>query len=290
MRFAAFKDLTRIEQTLFGLPFVLSGLLLATYHSFEWKVVPWVIPAFMLARVSGMAFNQLIDRDIDARNPRTQNRAIPSGRVSATQARTVAWVALGLFVILCLQINQLTALLSLLAALLLYVYSYLKRVHASCHIILACIHLLGPVMAFSAVVGVWDPSAAFLGAAAAFLILGTDIAYAMQDYEFDSSEGLFSIPSRLGLDKSFLISALAHVLCLLMLFYVGRSAHLPLIYYLIIPLVAGILGYFHYLMHKQRRIHRNFSSIEPYFFFCNVAVSIPVFLFIFVSRLWDVLL
>ncbi len=331
MRLAAFRDLTRFEQTLFGIPFVLSGLLLGSFNFFDWKILTCILTAFMLARISGMAFNQLIDRHIDARNPRTQNRAVPSGRVSVTQARTVAWGALGLFIILCLQMNRLTAVLSVLAAVLLYAYSYMKRVHASCHLVLACIHFLGPVMAFTAVTGTFAPYAAFLGAAAAFSILGTDIVYAMQDYEYDCTEGLFSIPSRLGLEKSLFIAALAHGLCLLMLACLGWSARLPLVYYMILPLIGAVLGYFHFIARQQWRacknfvtIHEppacrgqaylikagvdsypkeainrqdrlpeqvlNFRAIEPYFFFCSVAVSVITLLFILVSRVWAVLL
>ena len=290
MRIAAFRDLTRFEQTLFGLPFVLSGVLLGSYRFFDWKMLLWVIPAFMLARISGMAFNQLIDRHIDARNPRTQNRAIPSGRVSVMQARCVAWGALCLFVAVCLQINGLTALLSLFAAVLLYIYSYMKRVHASCHLILACIHFLGPVMAFSAVTGTWSPSALFLGGAAAFSIIGTDIVYAIQDYAFDCSQGLFSLPSRWGVEKSMLISLMAHCFCLLMLVGTGWSAHLPLIYYLIVPSVGGLLGYFHYLVRRQWHARQSLRELESSFFFCNVGVSSSTLLMIMVSVAWDVLL
>lgn len=290
MRLAAFRDLTRFEQTLFALPFVLSGFILGSFYFFDGKMLPFVIFAFLLARVSGMAFNQLIDRHIDARNPRTQNRALPSGRVSVTQARTVAWGALVLFILLCLQMNRLTAVLSLLAAALLYTYSYMKRVHASCHLVLACIHFLGPVMAFTAVTGIFAPCAAFLGAAAALSILGTDIVYAMQDYEFDCAEGLFSIPARLGLEKSLFIAAMAHALCLLMLVCLGWSIHLPLVYFLTLPIIGIVLGYFHYLVHKQWRTCKHFRPVEAYFFFCNVAVSGFTLLFILVSRVWAVLL
>ena len=290
MRLAAFRDLTRFEQTLFGLPFVLSGFLLGSFQGFDWKMLLLVMLAFLLARVSGMAFNQLIDRHIDARNPRTQNRALPSGRVSVIQARVVAWAALSLFIILCLQMNPLTAVLSLLAAALLYAYSYMKRIHASCHLVLGCIHFLGPVMAFTAVTGIFAPCAALLGAAAALSILGTDIVYAIQDQDFDCAEGLFSIPSRLGLEKSLFIAALAHGICLLMLFCLGWSVHLPLIYYLILPIVGIVLGYFHYQVRQQWRAYNNFRAVESYFFFCTVAVSSFTLLLILVSKVWAVLL
>src|ERR1700722_8589163 len=97
MRLAAFKDLTRIEQTLFAFPFALGGAFLSLSDpcSFnKWIAWAWIIPAVLLARIAGMAFNQLIDRHIDACNPRTKNRVIPTGRVPLLQARCVAWGAL----------------------------------------------------------------------------------------------------------------------------------------------------------------------------------------------------
>lgn len=283
MRFAVFKDLTRLNQTLFGLPFVLSGAFLGSGTLLAGTILLWVIPAFMFARVSGMAFNQLIDRHIDASNPRTQNRALPTGRVSVVEARIVAWGALCLFIVICLQMSGLTALLSLLAAALIYIYSYMKRVHASCHLVLACIHFLGPVMAFSAVTGTYSPGVLFLGAAAALSILGTDIVYAIQDYAFDCAHGLFSIPSRLGPSKSMALSAVTHCLCVVMLIGVGLSAHLSWVYYLIIPCVGGAFGCFHYLAHKYPH------TLEIRFFLCNVIVSGSTLLGI-VGGAWDVLL
>jgi 4-hydroxybenzoate polyprenyltransferase len=259
---------------------------LGSYFHFEWSTLPLVVGVFMLARISGMAFNQLIDRYIDVRNPRTQNRPLPLGKVSVAQARTIAWGTLSLFTILCLQMNTLTALLAIVAAPLLYLYSYMKRVHASCHLVLASIHFLGPMMAFTAVTGSCIPSAAFLGAAAALSILGTDIIYAIQDYEFDCAEGLFSIPSRLGIKKSILIAQVSHGLCLFMLFCTGWFLHLPLIYYLNLLCAGTIFGYFHYLAYYQWKEHKNFHEMASFFFWCNVGVSGCSLLFILISRVW----
>lgn len=283
MNIAAFKDLTRIEQTLFGLPFLLGGALLPIIQvdvSFSWRFV-LIFPAFLLARISGMAFNQVIDCYIDARNPRTENRAVPSGRVSERQARIVAWGALFLFLLVCFQINVLCLILAPFVAALLIIYSYLKRFTASCHFALGVIHFLCPVMAAAAISGTILISTLFLGLAAACSIVGNDIAYAIQDFEFDRKHALFSLPACLGIKNSLLIARLFHILCVFMLLFVGLTAHLPVFYYLL-TIVASMAFY---------KFHKNLSDKidESLFFSCNVVISFSVFGFILASVLWDVL-
>jgi 4-hydroxybenzoate polyprenyltransferase len=282
MQISALKDLTRIEQALFGLPFVLSGAFLGLGHAWNWESLLWIFPSFMMARISGMAFNQLIDRHIDAHNPRTSQRAIPSGRVLVFQARWIAWVSLLLFVLLCFQINRLTAWLSISAATLIYLYSYMKRVHACCHFVLAGVHFLAPMMAFTAMTGKLSLGPIYLGFIAAFSIAGFDIVYAIQDYDYDCKEGLFSIPSRFGIQKSLTFSIIIHFLTLPLFILLGLSEHMPLIYYLVIPVVLGILVHFHL---KIRQI--GFS--EHLFFTSTVGISGFSLLFILLSCVWDVL-
>lgn len=281
MNITAFKKLTRIEQTLFGLPFVISGALLPITQmevsfSFKWL---WIFPAFMLARISGMAFNQLIDYKIDAKNPRTEKRAIPTGLVSEKEAGIVAWGSLFLFLLVCLQINKLCFLLAPFAAFLLFIYSYLKRFTASCHFVLGIIHFLGPVMASVAISGSLLIAPLFLGLAAALSIIGNDIVYAIQDYDFDKKENLHSLPSRLGIERSFLVARIAHIGCLFALLFVGKMAYLPVFYYLLIPIAALIFYRFHNSLRQK--------IVEPLFFFCNVAISFTVFAFILASVVWD---
>lgn len=289
--FSAFKDLTRLEQTFFALPFVLSGALLTLASSpmvaTGWI---WILPAFLLARISGMAFNQLIDREIDVKNPRTEKRVLPSGRITVGKARVVAWGALALFLIVSFQINLLTTILSLFAAFLIYIYSYMKRIHPSCHFVLGCIHFMGPVMAYSALTGTYSAAAFLLGGAAGLSIVGTDIAYAIQDYDFDCKHHLFSIPSRYGIDKSLTLATWIHFFSTLMLAAVGLSLHLSLFYYLILPAVTAIFFTFHLTLRKKLHANGSLKGIESSFFICNVAVSFTSLFFLFVSIVWDVLL
>jgi 4-hydroxybenzoate polyprenyltransferase len=275
---AVFRVLTRIEQTFFALPFVFASMLLCqSAFTLRWLLV---IPAFMLARISGMAFNQLIDSKIDARNPRTQMRVIPSGRATRMQVGCIAWGALLFFVLLCLQINLLTAYLALLAAFLLFIYSFMKRIHYACHAVLGLIHFFGPVMTFSALTGIIPPVSLFLGGAAALLVVGSDIIYAIQDYEFDCANGLYSIPAKFGIKKSLVISTCVHCGSVAMLLGVGLSAHLSWIYYAVLPFTLVVIAYFRLKL-------RNIAKV---FFYCNVTFSFTVLLFIFLSRLCHAML
>lgn len=283
MNLSTFKDLTRFEQTLFGLPYLMAGALLP----FVYDELPlslsllWIFPAFLFARISGMAFNQLIDSSIDAKNPRTNNRAIPSKKVTVTQAKIIAWGTLFLFMLTCFQINMLCLSLAPFAALLLFVYSYLKRMTASVHFVLGVIHFLCPMMASIAVSGRILMAPFFLGLSAACSIIGNDIIYAVQDMEFDRKHHLFSFPAQFGIEKSFLVARVVHIMCLLFLFLVGITAHLPIFFYVLIPVVGAIFYQFHKKVEKE--IH------DSLFFSCAVAVSFSVFGFVLASVLWDVM-
>lgn len=280
-RILALKDLTRFEQTLFGLPFLLSGALLSLVHiQLNWRIL-WIFPAFLFARISGMAFNQLIDRFIDEKNPRTKNRAIPSGRVSEKLARLIAWSSLFLFLGVCAQVNTKCLVLAPFTAFLLYIYSYLKRFTYLCHFVLGLIHFFCPVMASIAISNTLPLSTLFLGMAAALSIIGNDIAYALQDSEFDRQHQLYSFPARFGIKHSLLVARISHLLCLFMLIAVGYTAHLAAFYYLAVVVV----GWNFYQFHKK--IAEKLA--EPLFFSCNVAVAFSVFGFILASVVWDVM-
>lgn len=275
---ADFRKLTRIEQSLFALPFALSGALLSGVAlSWQWL---WMVLAVLLARISGMAFNQLIDRHIDASNCRTQGRPIPSGKVSAKEA---AWIASGCllaFIFLCLYINVRTFLLCLPAAFLIVIYSYMKRIHWSCHFVLGAIHCFGPIMAYTALADAFSLQPLFLGAGAAFLIAGNDMIYAIQDYEFDCASGLYSLPARLGIKNSLHISRLCHLATLVMLFSLGLSADFPYLYYLLLLVVGAIFVLFQSAVSKNK-VH--------YFAICNASVAFSILFFLMIS-LWLVLL
>jgi len=279
---STFVDLTRFEHSLFGLPFIFAGALLPfALQQVAWTINwLWLIPAFLAARISGMAFNQLIDRDLDAHNPRTQNRPLPSGRATLRQARWIAWSGLLAFVLICSQINTLCFFLAPCAACLIYIYAYLKRFHVICHFVLGIVHFLGPVMASIAIAGQWHPETLLLGLAALGSISGLDIVYAIQDYKFDRSHGLYSLPARLGLSKSLDIAKCLHVLTVLALVVLGCVTPLASIYWGA-PLAAALLFLdFHQKIKPLVDAPELSLKITPLFFRCNVSVALSTFLFV----------
>jgi 4-hydroxybenzoate polyprenyltransferase len=285
IRFATFKNLTRLEQSLFALPTVVAGTLLSfRLPSFHLKGALWVIPCFFLARISGMAFNQFIDRRFDAENERTRWRVLPTGRMTPKEAALIAWSALILFAICAFQINFTTALLTPVAVVLLGIYSYMKRVHPLCHFVLGAIHFLGPTMAYAATGNSLSPAALCLGGAAACLIIGTDIIYAIQDIAFDRQFELFSIPACLGIKRSLVISRLLHGCCLGFLWGMGRLASLPALFYGILPVMIALLLNFHLKVWNRYRSN-DFTAIERTFFICNVGCSLSILFFILLTYL-----
>ncbi len=291
---STFVDLTRFEQTLFGLPFLLAGALLplANYDLLisltgrDLMRSLWIFPAFLAARVSGMAFNQLIDRKIDALNPRTSDRVLPSGRASVKQARFVAWGSLGAFMVICSQINTLCMLFSPVAAGLIYLYSYMKRINASCHYVLGAIHLLSPLMASIAVSGRLTVAPLLLGLAACLSIAGNDIVWAIQDYYFDKKHHLHSIPSRFGVAKSLRIAQVSHALCVVMLLLVGKKAGVARIYFAAPALVALFFLDFHQKVKSLAYQPKLVGKLAPLFFRCNVSVSLFTLLFVLLGVIW----
>lgn len=287
--FSKFKKLTRLEQSFFGLPIVVAGAILpfsdpqfAVDSQLFWRLL-WVLPAFFAARISGMAFNQLIDRKIDAKNPRTKDRLLPQGLITVWQASFLAWLCLGIFLICCFQINLLTAAFGGFAAVLLFIYSYLKRIHASCHLVLGMIHFLAPFMASIAVRGTWSLSAFFLALAAFASIVANDIFYSMQDLSFDRQEGLHSIPARFGEKKSLRIAQAFHALCIGSLVELGVMGSFWWGCY-VIPIALSV----YFLYYYQKAVSP--VQKEPLFFLTTVLTSISLLLYVALGVfLWNVL-
>lgn len=222
---------------LFGLPVTLAGAILPFAIMTRWphwSLWLWIVAAFLTARTAGMAFNQLIDRQIDARNPRTADRLLPSGEAKPLQVLLLASTALALFLFCCAQIGMFY--LGLLPAALIILYSYAKRFTSLCHLLLGFIQFCGPVYAWIAITGSLAVAPLFLGAALWCWIAANDILYALQDLEFDRAEGLHSLPTRIGPRAALVVIRSLHGLALFCLLAVGVSLSLSMIYY------AGVLA------------------------------------------------
>lgn len=295
MSFSTIKELTRLEHSLFALPFVLASallsmILLGSLDDVIWMNFIWILPATIIGRISGMAFNQLIDRYIDADNPRTAGRPLPSMRIQVRSARLIAWSSLALLLFICFQISPLCAYLGLFAALFIYLYSYMKRIHASCHFILGMVHFLGVVMASIALINGFSISSILLGLAAFSSISGNDIAYAIQDIKFDIAYDLHSLPARIGTQRSLAVAGLLHLIVFpLALLGVGLTAHLPLVYYLCIPSTLWVFARFHRAIKSKIRDTGDAVGLEKEFFSCGVQISLIVLAFISLSFVMRIL-
>jgi 4-hydroxybenzoate polyprenyltransferase len=211
-----YLSLIKFSHTIFALPFAMIGYFLAIHAQegvgFSWQKLLLVIGCMVTARSAAMAFNRYIDRDIDAKNQRTAIREIPSGQVKTDNVRYFIWINCLLFIAMTWLINPLCFYLSPIALGVVLSYSYTKRYTFLCHLILGIGLALAPVGAYIAVTEQFQIVPILLGMAVLFWVSGFDIIYALQDEEFDRTEGLNSIPVLLGKSKALLMSRMLHVL------------------------------------------------------------------------------
>jgi 4-hydroxybenzoate polyprenyltransferase len=276
MHIALFSRLTMVEQSFFGLPWVVASVLLALHVSpaeaphIAWGMLSFsIFIAFMSARSAGMALNRLIDKEIDAMNPRTARRPLQNGEVTTQQVGLLAAGSLFLFVLACWNINERCFFMSPVVVLLLGLYSYTKRMTSLCHFVLGSIHFFAPIFAWVAVTNQFAWAPVFLGLAIWLSIAANDIIYALQDRVFDSEHGLYSIPSRLGERWSMWIAQTLHGCAVLSLFVLGGWLQLSFIYYVGIIAIACLYILFHYLLNTQNPV-----GINRLFSYCNGAAAL----------------
>jgi 4-hydroxybenzoate polyprenyltransferase len=211
-----YLSLIKFSHTVFALPFALVGFFLANYETgqtIQYQTLIPVILCMVFARSAAMAFNRYLDRDIDAKNPRTIVREIPAGIVSPQSALAFVIISSVLFVITTWFINPICFMLSPIALAVVLGYSFTKRFTALCHFVLGIGLALAPVGAYLAVTGQFSLLPILYSLAVLFWVSGFDIIYALQDEEFDKSLNLNSIPVLLGREKALLLSNILHILC-----------------------------------------------------------------------------
>lgn len=284
------QKLIRIQETLFGLPLALTGALLpfanadfASQYSWksEWIKWCWILLAFSAARTAGMAFNRIVDRNIDAANPRTKNRPLPAGEVTVSQVKWLAWSSLFLFIFCAWQLGPLTFLFSPLVAFLLIVYSYTKRFTALSHFVLGLIEFFAPFLGWTAVVGSLGLPPLCLGIAVMLWISGMDMIYAIQDLSFDRQYRLHSMPVQIGVQKTLLLAKFVHFLSFTALLIAGLLAQVHPIYFVGLLVIAGLFIYQHSLVKPH-----DLSQIQRAFFTCNSLIAVTQCTFTLGSILW----
>ncbi len=248
-------SLIKIEHTLFALPLALSGSLLAARGLPTARTLALVAVAFAAARTAAMAFNRLADQRLDALNPRTADREIPSGQVSSGQVRVLVLAAVGVYFLAAWALNTLCFQLSPIALAILLGYSYTKRFTWLCHIFLGLCLGMAPVAGWIAVLGSVDWPPVVLALGVLFWVAGFDIIYACQDVDFDRSLHLYSVPAWLGTKRALQLAALSHVIASGLFLLTGLLAGLGWSFYAL-SLITGALLYCEHSLVKPEDLSR----------------------------------
>jgi 4-hydroxybenzoate polyprenyltransferase len=286
-RWLVYVNFVKLPHTLFALPFALVGVVLASYRaSVGWATVGWVVLAFTCARFAAMGFNRIVDREIDARNPRTQRREIPSGVLRVAEATVAVTVASALFVYAAWRLNPVCAALSPVALVWVLFYSYTKRFTRWCHLVLGIGMSLAPVGGYLAVTGRWSTPWWMLVALALVVATwggGFDVLYALQDADFDRRQGLYSLPVALGERRALLVARMMHMCTVVCLALVGwcvfAGTGAGSLYALGVLLAAALLVYEHSLVRPD-----DFSRLDAAFFTMNGVISITFFVCVLLER------
>lgn len=266
-------EMIKVEHSVFALPFALTGAMLAADGWPAWRQVFWIVVAMVGARSAAMTFNRIADREFDARNPRTEKRALPAGHLTLRFAAAFTVVSAALLVLAAWELNPLAFKLSPVALALLLIYSYTKRFTLLSHIVLGMCLGLSPVAAWIALRGDMSLAIIILGVAVTLWVAGFDIIYACQDVAFDHSMDLHSIPKKFGITAALYASAFLHVLMLALLVIVARMSGLGWIALGGLIPVGALLAYEHLLVKPS-----DLSRVNAAFFTINGYISILFFL------------
>ncbi len=263
-------EMIKFEHTLFALPFAFLGAILAAGGLPGWRQLLWITVAMIGARTAAMTFNRIVDRDIDARNPRTSGRELPSGKLSVTFAWAFLYFSIGIFLIASYSLNWLTFALSPVALIFVLGYSYAKRFTSLAHLLLGLALAISPSAAWIAVRGdIAHEVPILLSLFVLMWTAGFDVLYACQDIEFDRKAGLFSIPARFGIARSLWIARLFHLqaFLVLVLLYVVSELSWPAA--LGVAAAGSLLVYQHTLVRAD-----DLSRLNAAFFTTNAFVSL----------------
>ncbi|MCL4428022.1 MAG: putative 4-hydroxybenzoate polyprenyltransferase [Deltaproteobacteria bacterium] len=282
-------ELVKFSHTIFVLPFALSAFLLAFYDKypssfgtpfFYYKII-WIVIAMASGRSGAMAFNRVIDKKIDAKNKRTVERTIPKGELTTLYGVIFGIISYIVLIAAAYELNFICFILSPLVIIFITFYSFTKRFTFFSHMVLGISMALGPLGTWLAVTGGLNYKILILGLAVVFWGSGFDILYAILDYEFDTANGLFSVPAKFGIKNAITVSRILHLLALACLVYLYFIFNLNFLYIIGMILVAGFFAYEHLLVYKS------LNNIDAAFFTMNGYISITFFVFISASIIYS---
>ncbi len=276
-----FLEAIKFEHTIFALPFALLSLLYAAEGVPSARVVGWILVAMVSARTAAMAFNRIVDRDIDALNPRTRARALPAGLLTVRQMGGALAVSILLFLYAAWQLNWVCFALAPVALAVILGYSYSKRFTPLSHYWLGLSLGIAPSAVWIAVRETLAPAPLWLTLGVALWVAGFDILYSLQDEAFDRAHGLRSLPQTLGAARAILISRVSHALCIVALAIGGFTLGAGGWYYAGVVFAAAMLAY------EQSLVKPNdLSRLDVAFFTMNGYVSIGLFGFALLDRVF----
>jgi 4-hydroxybenzoate polyprenyltransferase len=276
-----FFDAIKFEHTVFALPFAYVAMVLAADGWPGWRVVTWVTLAMVGARTLAMSVNRLADRALDAENPRTAQRHLPTGLLKPVQVLAAAVASGALLLLSAWMLNPLCLLLAPLAALFLVGYSYTKRFTWLTHWILGFTDGIAAAGGWIAVRAAFDPPVFILWFALTVWIAGFDLIYACQDVEFDRRAGLHSVPARFGITAALVTARACHALTLAAFVALGWVMGLGIVYWIGVLLVAALLVYEHSLVAPD-----DLSRLDLAFFNVNGYIAVILFFAVVGGRWW----
>jgi len=281
-----YLSLVTFAHTIFAMPFAFIGFFLAvttTTARFDWLKLVLMVLCMVFARNSAMAFNRYLDRNIDAKNPRTLKRDIPAGRISPAAALTFTLINCALFIIATWFINKLCFFLSPVALLVVLGYSATKRFTALCHLVLGLGLSLAPIGAYLVVTGQFALLPIFFSLSVLCWVSGFDIIYALQDEDFDRNEHLHSIPAWMGKVNALRLSTALHVLSAAFIMAPVFIYHSGFGW----PYYVGIVFFCSMLVYQHRLVKPNdLSRVNFAFMTTNGIASVVFAVFFLIDRLW----
>ena len=274
-RILTYGRMIKFSHSIFALPFALSGVVLAsTRADITPTVVGWVVLAMVGARSAAMGFNRWADRKMDAENPRTANREIPTGQISPSAVLALIAVSSAVLVYAAFRLNPLCFTLSPVALGIVFFYSLTKRFTWATQVFLGLALSVAPVGAWIAVTGSLDLEILALGGAVLLWVAGFDIIYATQDADFDRKYGAYSIPQRFGIGRALRIARALHTMAFAAMIVVGQVFGLGVFYYVGVFAIGGLLIYEHRLVTPD-----DLSKAGIAFMNLNAAISVAYFVF-----------
>ncbi len=281
-RIVTYGRMIKFSHSVFALPFAFSGAALAALEvDISLIHVFWIAVAMVGARSAAMGFNRLVDRDVDAANPRTAARELPRGLISPGTVRVLIAISSAALVLAAWQLNPLCFALSPVALGIVFFYSYTKRFTWATQFFLGLALSVAPIGAWIAITGRPDAGILLLAGAVLAWVSGFDIIYACQDLAFDRAHGIYSIPQRFGVRRGLAIARVLHAVSFLLMAAVGVRFGLGTIYTAGLVVVAGLMVYEHSLVKPD-----DLSRLGVAFMNANAAISTVFFAFTLGDVLW----